>query len=67
MTDNYLEDSPELLANLKQSEKEADFAILVQAAHTLKSSSSNPGATLLSGIAFEIEKPGKENKLQRMR
>lgn len=64
LIDCYLEDAPSLLADLKQSVKEADFPVLIRAAHTLKSNSSNLGATLLSGIAFEIEKLGKENKLQ---
>ena len=61
---SYLEDAPALLGDLKKSSKEADFEVLVRAAHTLKSSSSNLGATLLSGIALDIEKLGKESKLQ---
>ncbi|MRI31722.1 hypothetical protein EOPP23_01765 [Endozoicomonas sp. OPT23] len=63
LLDSYLEDAPSLLKDLKQSAIEADLDILVRAAHTLKSSSNNLGASLLAGIAFEIEKQGKEKKL----
>ena len=63
LLDSYLEDAPSLLNDLKQSAKEADLQVLVRAAHTLKSSSNNLGASLLAGVAFEIEKNGKENKL----
>lgn len=64
LLDSYLEDAPTLFNDLKQAAKSADIDVMVRAAHTLKSSSSNLGATLLSGIAFDIEKLGKNGKLQ---
>ena len=64
LLDSYLEDAPTLFNELKQAAKSADIEVMVRAAHTLKSSSSNLGATLLSGIAFDIEKLGKDSKLQ---
>ncbi len=63
LLDSYLEDAPSLLNDMKESAKEANLEIIVRAAHTLKSSSSNLGASLLAGVAFEIEKKGKEKKL----
>lgn len=66
LIDSYAEDAPTLLTDLKQSAKEADLTILIRAAHTLKSSSGNLGATLLSGIAFDIEQLGKNKKLQEV-
>ena len=64
LLDNYYEDAPNLLEELKQAAKVADIEVVIRAAHTLKSSSSNLGATLLAGIASKIERLGKEGKLQ---
>ncbi|WP_422139078.1 ATP-binding protein [Endozoicomonas sp. ALC020] len=63
LVESYLEDAPSLLKDIQNASKEADLQIMIRAAHTLKSSSNNFGASLLAGIALEIEKMGKDNKL----
>lgn len=63
LLDSYKEDAPSLLADIKKSSAEADLKVMVRAAHTLKSSSSNLGATALANVALKIETLGKENKL----
>lgn len=63
LVESYLEDAPKLLADVKNASKEADLQILIRAAHTLKSSSNNLGASLLANTALQIELLGKENKL----
>ncbi|WOG28651.1 ATP-binding protein [Endozoicomonas sp. 8E] len=63
LVESYLEDAPSLLKDIQNASKEADLQIMIRAAHTLKSSSNNFGASLLAGIALEIEKMGKDNQL----
>ena len=63
LINSYIEDAPKLLADILSSSKEADREILVRAAHTLKSSSNNLGATKLAMIAEAIEKQSQDNKL----
>ncbi len=63
LINSYLEDAPKLMADIKFSSKDADREVLVRAAHTLKSSSNNLGATQLAMIAADIEKEGKANQL----
>ena len=63
LLESYLEDAPMLMSDIQKSAREADLKVMVRAAHTLKSSSNNLGATLLAETAQEIETLGKENKL----
>ncbi|WP_257288173.1 ATP-binding protein [Endozoicomonas sp. SESOKO2] len=63
LVESYLEDAPSLLKDIQNASKEADLQIMIRAAHTLKSSSNNFGASLLAGIALEVEKMGKDNQL----
>ncbi|WBA81865.1 response regulator [Endozoicomonas sp. GU-1] len=63
LINSYLEDAPKLMADIKFSSKDADREVLVRAAHTLKSSSNNLGATQLAMIAADIEKEGKASQL----
>ncbi|MGI9280662.1 MAG: response regulator [Endozoicomonas sp.] len=63
LVDSYLEDAPSLLKDIQNASKEADLQIMIRAAHTLKSSSNNLGASLLAGISLEVEKLGKDNQL----
>ena len=63
LLESYKEDAQKLLKDLKSSSTEADLDIMVRAAHTLKSSSNNIGATALANVAFEIETLGKDNNL----
>jgi len=54
----YLEESPTVIARLQQGLEEGDREQVVDAAHSLKSSSANVGAMRLSGICREIEQRG---------
>ncbi|WBA84819.1 response regulator [Endozoicomonas sp. GU-1] len=63
LINSFLEDAPKLMADIKFSSKDADREVLVRAAHTLKSSSNNLGATQLAMIAADIEKEGKASQL----
>ena len=63
LIESYLEDAPKLMEDILSSSREADVKVLVRAAHTLKSSSNNLGATALANVSQEIEELGKENKL----
>ena len=61
LLESYKEDAQKLLEDLKASSIEADLGIMVRAAHTLKSSSNNIGATALANVALEIETLSKDN------
>ena len=63
LINSYVEDAPKLMADIQSSSKDADLEVLVRAAHTLKSSSNNLGATQLAMIAADIEREGQANKL----
>lgn len=63
LVNSYIEDAPKLLADILSSSKEAEREVLVRAAHTLKSSSSNLGAKQLATIAEAIETQGQAGKL----
>ena len=65
LLESYKEDAHKLLEDIKASSTEADLEIMVRAAHTLKSSSSNIGAIALANIALEIETLGKDNNLAK--
>ncbi|WP_067583979.1 response regulator [Endozoicomonas ascidiicola] len=65
LVDSYKEDAPKLASDILSSSKDADLDVLVRAAHTLKSSSSNLGATRLATIAADIEKEGKASNLDK--
>ncbi len=55
MIDCYLEDAPELLSAISQAVAQGDAIGLRRAAHTLKSSSTTLGATILSQLCKELE------------
>ncbi len=55
----YLQDTPERLADLDAALAQNDAKALMRAAHTIKGSSSNFGATRLAHLAQEIELHGK--------
>ncbi|KEQ18186.1 response regulator [Endozoicomonas numazuensis] len=63
LVESYLEDAPSLLKDIQNASKEADLQIMIRAAHTLKSSSNNLGASLLAGFSLQVEKLGKDNQL----
>ncbi len=59
----YLQDTPRRLAEIEQALGKQDAVTLTRAAHTIKGSSSNFGATRLSKVAQEIEMCGKAGDL----
>jgi len=61
----FLEDTPQLLAQLEQAALAPDFAALREAAHSLKSSSANLGAMALSAAAKRIELGARMQTLDR--
>jgi len=63
MIDSYLETTPPLLAKLNQGLSDGDAAAFRLAAHTLKSSSADFGATTLSKLSAQLEKIGKAGTL----
>jgi len=63
LIDIYLEDSPRRFAEIEASLAKSDGPTLVRAAHTIKGSSGNFGATQLARLALEIEMHGKAGNL----
>ncbi len=61
----YLHDAPMHIAQVRTAADGGDIAALVAPSHILKSSSANLGATILSGIAREIETSARQNRLPR--
>ena len=64
LIDSYLQDTPPLLVALRRCLDEGNAAGLRQAAHPLKSSSRDFGATRLSELARELEEMGKAGTLE---
>lgn len=60
----YLQRSPSLIDEIQQSFHAGNAETLFKAAHALKSSSANIGAVRVSEVAHEIEKLGRENKVE---
>jgi CheY-like chemotaxis protein len=63
LIDSFLQETPHLLAALRKCVDEGNAAGLRQAAHPLKSSSRDFGATQLSEWARELEEMGKTGTL----
>ena len=61
----FLEDAPQLLAQLERAALAPDFSALREAAHSLKSSSANLGAMALSAAAKRIELGARMETLDR--
>jgi signal transduction histidine kinase/CheY-like chemotaxis protein len=61
----YLEDAPQLVAQLEQAALGPDFDALREAAHSLKSSSANLGAMALSAAAKRVELGARMQALDR--
>lgn len=62
--DIYLEETPKQLDALRQAAAQQDATGLSQVAHSMKSSSTNIGATELSKICAVLEKKARENNLK---
>jgi histidine phosphotransfer protein HptB len=65
LVDTYLQDSPEMLRQMRQSLESQDADTFRRAAHSLKSNSANFGAMQLSAMARELEMMGRENRLDQ--
>ncbi len=63
----YLEDAPQLIAEMKRALTANDVDSLRRAAHTLKSNSANFGATTLTALAKELEHNAREGNLNGAR
>jgi CheY-like chemotaxis protein len=61
----YLESSQGLLEQVRAGLAKADARAVAEAAHALKSSSANVGATSLAEIAKQLEMSGREADLRR--
>ena len=59
----YLEDSPQRIAEIEECLEQGDAVRLTRAAHSLKGSSSNFGATQLRAISEKIEHLGRDSAL----
>jgi HPt (histidine-containing phosphotransfer) domain-containing protein len=60
----FLEDTPKRLAELREAMDQGDSEKLERAAHTLKSSSANLGAMVLSGMCKELETMGRAGTVE---
>ena len=60
---SYRQSTQEILQELKEAAKKNDNEILWQSAHSLKSSSTNFGATHLSTLCRQLEISGRENRV----
>ncbi len=63
----YLGSSPELLANIEHALASGDGAAVHRAAHSLKSSSANVGAMTLHQLLIDLERAGKDGRLEEAR
>jgi histidine phosphotransfer protein HptB len=63
LIDIYLQDTPERMAEITTGLAAQDAATVMRAAHSIKGSSSNFGATALADLAHLIEIQGKTGNL----
>ncbi|MFA5264649.1 MAG: Hpt domain-containing protein, partial [Opitutaceae bacterium] len=59
----FLDDTPQRIAELDLSLKSGDVTRFIRAAHSIKGSSANMGASLLRGVAERLEHHAKEHGL----
>lgn len=64
LIDIFSSDYPQKLSQISQAIKEKDFKTLNEVAHGLKGASGNLFLTKVSELALELEKRGKENKIE---
>ena len=60
----YLDDSPKQIAEIEQSLAQGDAPRLTRAAHSLKGSSANFGASRLRAVSEQIETLGRQGLLR---
>ncbi|HEX9662701.1 MAG TPA: Hpt domain-containing protein [Candidatus Binatia bacterium] len=66
LIDVYLEDTPNRIAQMRESVDGGDTDTLIREAHTLKSSSANVGAMRLSALAKQMEIVWQSGNFARM-
>jgi HPt (histidine-containing phosphotransfer) domain-containing protein len=64
LIDTFIGEAPQMLADMRQSVEEGDAELLQRAAHSFKSNSAEFGAMALSDLCRELEKMGKNGKLE---
>jgi signal transduction histidine kinase/DNA-binding response OmpR family regulator/HPt (histidine-containing phosphotransfer) domain-containing protein/PAS domain-containing protein len=64
LIDSFLEDAPQLLAELNQLVEAGDAAGVRRVAHSLKSNGADFGASTFSGLCKELELLGKSGALE---
>jgi HPt (histidine-containing phosphotransfer) domain-containing protein len=67
LTDTYIAETEELVAQLQQALASSDTATFVRSAHSIKSASASLGALSLSQLARELEMGGKANAFEEVR
>ncbi|MEB3274185.1 MAG: Hpt domain-containing protein [Prochlorothrix sp.] len=65
LTETFTQDTPEMLAQMRQSAEQEDADGLRRSAHTLKSSSATLGATRLSKLCLLLEQQAREGNLDQ--
>jgi HPt (histidine-containing phosphotransfer) domain-containing protein len=63
LIDTFLEDAPNMIAEIKSALAGNDADTFRRAAHSMKSNAATFGANELAELAKELEMLGKENKL----
>ena len=66
LINTFLEDAPQLIAQLHSALAANDAETFRRAAHSLKSNAASFGANHLSALAKELEMLGRENKLNEV-
>ncbi len=60
----FLDDTPQRIAELDSSLKSGDVTRFIRAAHSIKGSSANMGATFLKAAAERLEHHAKEHAME---
>ena len=63
LIDTFLEDAPNMIAEIKSALADNDADTFRRAAHSMKSNAATFGANELAELAKELEMLGKDNKL----
>ena len=66
MIDLFLEEAPDRLSAARKGEESGDLIAVAEAAHSLKSSAQNFGASRLSRMAGEIELRARANEGEKL-
>jgi HPt (histidine-containing phosphotransfer) domain-containing protein len=64
LIDTFLEDTPDLIAQMRKALVKKDVESFRRAAHSIKSNAATFGASQLAALARELESMGRENNLE---